>query len=164
MNPINIYTDGACLGNPGPGAYAYLIEYSHRIDASAQLSRDLTTNNKMELQAVISALESIKPFVREKAKVTLFSDSKYVVDGVNTYIATWLQNGWKTSTRKDVANMDQWKHLVALRSTFNHLTFEWVKGHASCHYNNICDAMAQKLLTTNSVVKSTHPDDSAYEN
>ena len=74
-----------------------------------------------------------------------------------------LQNGWKTSTRKDVANMDQWKHLVALRAKFTQLTFEWVKGHASCHYNNICDAMAQKLLPTSTANTSVIPNDSMYE-
>ena len=94
MSPIKIYTDGACSGNPGPGSYAYLIEYEHRIDASAQLARTVTTNNKMELQAVISALEAISEYVRDKAKITVYSDSKYVIDGLNTHvgIAEWVEN------------------------------------------------------------------------
>lgn len=163
MNPINIYTDGACSGNPGPGAYAYLIDYGHRIHASALRSNNNTTNNQMELQAVISALQEIKSYLHDKAQITVYSDSKYVIDGINQYLGVWLQNGWRTSTRKDVANMDLWKHLVSVKAPFTSVTFVWVKGHANCPYNNICDRMAQGLLTTTPQNPVTVHTDTAYE-
>jgi ribonuclease HI len=144
--PIQIYTDGACSGNPGLGAWSYLVEYDTCINARAAKHNGPTTNNRMELTAVTSALESIKPYVRANSSVEVFSDSKYVIEGINLYLAKWLQNNWITSTKKPVANQDLWKTLIAVKATFSTIKFTWVKGHASCHYNNICDAMAQKLV------------------
>lgn len=164
MNPINIYTDGACSGNPGPGAYAYLVEHEHRLTAIAVKSNGLTTNNQMELQAVIAALESIKPFLRERAVITLYSDSKYVIDGLNIYLGTWLQNGWRTSSKKEVSNIGQWQQLVAIKRTFTSIKFEWVRGHASSSYNKVCDAMAQSLLSIPSEASTQLSADSVYEN
>ncbi|MBC7412083.1 MAG: ribonuclease HI [Bacteroidia bacterium] len=130
---INIYTDGACSGNPGPGGYGIvMISGVHRKELSQGFVR--TTNNRMELMSVSVALEQIK---NAGATVTVCSDSKYVVEAFNkNWIAGWIKKNWK-----DVKNPDLWQRLIAL-CKLHSVTFVWVKGHASNVENNRCDQLA----------------------
>lgn len=130
---IEIYTDGAASGNPGPGGYGIVMKYKTQRKELAQGYR-LTTNNRMELLAVIVALESIK---KEKADVVVFSDSKYVVDSINLgWVFGWVKKGFK-----DKANPDLWKRFLNIHSQ-HRIKFIWVKGHASNIENNRCDELA----------------------
>ncbi len=132
-NLISIYTDGACSGNPGPGGYGIvMLSGVHRKELSAGYR--LTTNNRMELLAVIVALEKIKT---PKSFVIIYSDSKYVVEAVNSnWIQGWVKRGWK-----NVKNIDLWQRFIKIISEHN-VRFVWVKGHASNVENNRCDELA----------------------
>lgn len=136
MKQVKIYTDGACSGNPGPGGWGVILMYG---DRKKELSggEASTTNNRMELMAVISALEALK----EPCKVELYTDSKYVADAINLHwLESWIKRGWK---RKDgpVKNPDLWQRLIPLIE--RHIVkFIWVKGHADNPYNNRCDELA----------------------
>ena len=134
---VDVYTDGACSGNPGNGGWgAVLIYGEHQKQISG--GEHNTTNNQMELLACIKALEMLK----EPCEVDLYSDSAYVV---NTFLEGWLeewkQMGWRTKGKKDVKNIDLWKRLDEL-CTLHNVTFHKVKGHADNEYNNICDRLA----------------------
>ena len=131
---ITIYTDGACSGNPGKGGWAAILLYKgHRKDLSKGYR--LTTNNRMELMAVIEALKSIK---NKDIPVVVYSDSQYVVDSINKgYIYSWLNKNFK-----NVKNPDLWKELIYLIHSFKNIKFIWVKGHSTNALNKECDAMA----------------------
>lgn len=136
MKLVKIYTDGACSGNPGPGGWGAILMYS---DKKKELSggEASTTNNRMELIAVISALEALK----EPCRVELYTDSKYVADAINQgWLKSWIRRGWR---RKDgpVKNPDLWKKLLPLMEV-HMVEFIWVKGHAENPYNNRCDELA----------------------
>ena len=137
MKSVTIYTDGACSGNPGPGGWGAILKYG-RHEKELSGGEESTTNNRMELTAVISALELLK----EPCKVELYSDSRYVVDAVNLgWIKAWQAKGWKRSKNEGVKNPDLWERLLPLLEKHN-VSFIWVKGHAETEYNNRCDEMA----------------------
>ena len=137
MKSVTIYTDGACSGNPGPGGWGAILKYK---DVEKELSggERNTTNNRMELLGVIRALECLK----EPCAVELWSDSKYVVDGLSKgWAAGWRKRGWVKSDKKPALNPDLWGRLLDL-AEIHEVTCHWVKGHAENPYNNRCDALA----------------------
>lgn len=137
MAAYTLYTDGACSGNPGPGGWAYII--LHDTDTHKASGGEIaTTNNRMELIALIRGLESIP----KQESVTVFSDSRYIVDTIEQkWWQKWQANGWRTSARKPVANQDLWNKAIELIQ--NHqVKFNWVKGHAENKYNEECDVLA----------------------
>ena len=133
-----IYTDGSCLGNPGPGGWAAIMVWG---DHEKLLSggEDNTTNNRMELMAAIMALEALT----RPVDVTLTSDSSYLKDGITKWIMGWKKNGWKTAAKKPVANQDLWIRLDDAVGAHN-VTWAWVKGHAGHPMNERCDDMARQ--------------------
>lgn len=134
---VSIYTDGACSGNPGNGGYASILVYNGAEKIISGFEAE-TTNNRMELLAVIKGLEALKG----KCEVNVYSDSQYVVDAFNEgWINSWTKNGFKTSNNKEVKNVDLWKRLIELVS-MHEVTFIKVKGHADNEYNNRCDKLA----------------------
>lgn len=136
-----IYTDGACSGNPGAGGWAAILIHGNHTKRISGAEEE-TTNNRMELLAVINALSLLKI----KSKVLLYSDSAYVVNAFNQkWIATWLENGWRTSGRKPVQNKDLWLQLLSLTKKHS-VKFIKVKGHADNQYNNECDELARKAI------------------
>ena len=139
---INIYTDGACSGNPGPGGYGTILVYidDNGVKHEKELSEGykMVTNNQMELMAVITGLEALK----KACDVTIYSDSKYVVDAFNNkWIDGWIKKGWKTAGKSPVKNVDLWKRLLAAKEKHD-VEFIWVTGHAGHDYNERCDTLA----------------------
>lgn len=137
MKTVTIYTDGACSGNPGPGGWAAILKYK---DIERELSggEAMTTNNRMELTGVISALQALK----EPCIVELWSDSKYVVDALSKgWAMGWRKRGWIRSDKKPAQNVDLWQALLELTQQ-HEMHYHWVKGHAENPYNNRCDALA----------------------
>lgn len=137
MKKVEIYTDGACKGNPGPGGYGCVLLYrQHRLELSGGFRQ--TTNNRMEILAVIKALEVLK----EPCEIDLYSDSRYVVDAVNqNWLKNWQRNGWRKSDKSDVLNRDLWERLSRLMPK-HQIHFHWIKGHASNPCNDHCDQLA----------------------
>ena len=136
MKKVTIYTDGACSGNPGPGGWGAILMYGKK-EKELSGGEPSTTNNRMELTSVISALEALK----EPCEVKLYTDSQYVANAVNLgWLETWRNKGWKRKGG-EVKNPDLWMKLVPLLETHK-VTFEWVKGHADNEYNNRCDELA----------------------
>lgn len=134
---VEIYTDGACLGNPGRGGWgAILIYKEHRKEISG--SEAETTNNRMELRAVIEALRLLK----KPAQAKIYTDSKYVMDGITKWIFNWKKNGWKSADKKPVKNVDLWQELET-ETTKHQLSWIWVKGHNGNHFNEIADQLAR---------------------
>ena len=133
---VTIYTDGACKGNPGPGGWGALLIFRDR-ERELFGGEPATTNNRMEMTAVIRALESLK----RACDVDLYTDSQYVRNGIKSWIHGWKKNGWKTSDRKPVKNEDLWRELDALASRHN-IRWHWVKGHAENPGNLRADALA----------------------
>ena len=150
---IHIYTDGGCSGNPGPGGWAYVI-IGDRGEGGAEPAilaekwgaEKATTNNRMELQAVIAALEAL-PIDAKSEKVAVYTDSQYVQKGISLWINDWKRKGWKTSDKKPVKNQDLWQRLDALAAGFS-LSWVWVKGHAGNKYNEMCDVMTGKAIVS----------------
>ena len=137
MKTVTLYTDGACSGNPGPGGWGAILEYG---GAEKELSggEDSTTNNRMELTAVIRGLEALK----EPCTVELYSDSKYVIDALQKGLAKgWRARGWIKSDKKPALNPDLWQRLLELTQT-HQVHCHWVKGHADNPKNNRCDQLA----------------------
>lgn len=142
MEEIIIYTDGGCSGNPGPGGWGVVVEADGIVK---QLSggEKLTTNNRMELTAAISALSIIKNTPKfENRKITVNIDSQYVKNGITTWIKGWKMKGWKTADKKPVKNQDLWIKLDELNSSLT-VDWVWVKGHAGVEYNEICDQLCK---------------------
>ena len=135
---IKIYTDGACKGNPGPGGWGALIIYATE-EKEIYGGENLTTNNRMELKAVIMALREIDP----GKDITIFTDSSYVQKGISEWIFKWKQNGWRSSNRKPVKNKDLWVDLDDISSKFT-IKWEWVKGHSGDPGNERADYLANK--------------------
>lgn len=144
MKNLLVYTDGACRGNPGIGAYGFVILTDNTPIQQTNVYPQ-TTNNRMELEAVINALTFISKKKISFTTITLHSDSKYVIQGVTNWIINWKKNNWKTSAKKDVKNQDLWQQLDTLN---NELPIEWiwVKGHANNPYNNLCDQIANEAI------------------
>ena len=137
MKKVTIYTDGACRGNPGRGGWGAVLLYGKAIKEMSGGSAE-TTNNRMELVAVIEALRVLK----EPCEVELHSDSKYVVDAVTKgWVDAWRARGWKKADNKPALNVDLWEELLALLAVHK-VTFHWVKGHDGDEYNERCDRLA----------------------
>ncbi len=137
MKQVTIYTDGACSGNPGPGGWAAILIYQGREKELSGGERQ-TTNNRMEMTAVISALEALK----EPCEVELWSDSRYVVDALEKgWAESWQKKGWKRSNKEPALNPDLWEKLLSLTKQ-HRLHCRWVQGHADNSYNNRCDELA----------------------
>jgi ribonuclease HI len=146
---LKIYTDGGCSGNPGPGGWAYVIVtetfQGEKIAAQEQGGEKNTTNNRMELTAVISALRALKKSDDVPRKATVYTDSQYVQKGITEWISNWKRNAWRTSDKKPVKNQDLWMELDSLAGEFS-LVWEWVRGHAGIEYNELCDRMTQEAI------------------
>ena len=142
MKTVNIYTDGACRGNPGIGGWGVYIEYGETIK-ELYGGDELTTNNKMELTAAIKGLEALNT----KCQVNLITDSKYVMDGINGWINGWKKNNWKNSQKKDVKNKDLWIQLDKLNS-YHDVKWSWVKGHSGHFQNEKADQLANRGIDT----------------
>ena len=137
MKTVTLYTDGACSGNPGPGGWGAILEY---MGTEKELSggEESTTNNRMELTAVIEGLQALK----EPCIVELYSDSKYVIDGLSKgWAVSWRKNGWKKADKKPALNPDLWEQLLNLVAK-HEVRYHWVKGHAENPKNNRCDELA----------------------
>ena len=139
---VDAYTDGACSGNPGPGGWGALLRIGER-ERELSGAEPATTNNRMELMAAISALETLK----RPCKVRLYTDSTYVRDGVTKWIHGWKKNGWKTSDKKPVKNVDLWQRLDAARVP-HQVEWIWVKGHSGHAENDRVDALARQAIAT----------------
>lgn len=140
---VTIYTDGACLGNPGPGGYGAVLIHGDRTKEISEGFPD-TTNNRMELLGVIAALELLKT----PCRVTIFTDSQYISKAINQgWLEKWRKNGWKTSSRTDVKNKDLWQALLDMLRK-HRVSFEWVKGHSGDYYNERCDTLAREAAET----------------
>jgi len=140
INKVIIYTDGACSGNPGYGGWgAYLIYENNKKKISG--SEINTTNNRMELMAAIAALEILD----RSSEITIFTDSKYVMNGIQTWLSAWKINNWKTSSKKPVKNGDLWKRLDALCQQ-HEVDWKWVKGHAGNIGNERVDELARRAM------------------
>jgi len=134
-----IYTDGACLGNPGPGGWGAIIISKNDSKKIIKGGTKNTTNNRMELMAVIEALDEIK----ENCKIKIFTDSKYVINGIESWIENWKKNNWVTSNKKKVKNVDLWTKLDNVR-VGKIISWEWVKGHSGIELNEEVDILAKK--------------------
>ncbi|MES1943681.1 ribonuclease H [Salinisphaera sp. PC39] len=138
VSEVVIHTDGACRGNPGPGGWGALLEYKGR-RRELHGGEPHTTNNRMELMAAIRALETLS----RPCRVILYTDSNYVRDGIDGWLAKWKRNGWKTAARKPVKNADLWRRLDEAAQR-HEIEWHWVKGHAGNHGNEAADALANK--------------------
>jgi ribonuclease HI len=141
LKRIEIYTDGACSGNPGPGGWGAILRFN---DKERELSggSSQTTNNQMELQAAIEALKALK----EPCVVDLYTDSQYLRQGITQWIHGWKRNGWKTADKKPVKNQPLWLELDQLVHT-HQITWHWLKGHAGHPENERCDELARMEIT-----------------
>ena len=140
---IKIYTDGSCLSNPGNGGWAAIININGKIKKISGNEKN-TTNNRMELMAPINALKNIN----SKDPIEIFTDSKYVKNGITEWINTWVLNNWKTSKKEDVKNKDLWLELHKLNQSFS-VKWNWVKAHAGDPLNEEVDMLAKKAANLN---------------
>ena len=138
MKDVIIFTDGACRGNPGPGGWGALIKFD-TVQKEIFGGQNSTTNNQMELFAAIEGLSTLK----EPCNVELFTDSKYVMDGITQWIQNWKKNNWKTAAKKEVKNKDLWQKLDQLM-TYHQVKWRWVKGHSGDPGNEVADLLANK--------------------
>lgn len=147
MKKVVIHSDGGCHGNPGPGGWAAVLTYGkHQREICG--GSPATTNNRMELQAAIEALRSLK----EPCEIDFHTDSQYVRNGIREWIAGWKRNGWRTSAKQPVKNADLWRELDAATSR-HHIHWHWVKGHAGDVGNERCDQLANEAIAN---IKATH--------
>jgi len=138
MKQVDIFTDGACRGNPGPGGWGVLMRYNGQEKKIHGGEKD-TTNNRMELMAAIMALETLK----KPCLVNLTTDSKYVIDGITSWMVDWKKRGWKTAAKKPVKNVDLWKRLDnAVKE--HEIQWHWVRGHTGHEENEMADTLANK--------------------
>ena len=137
MKHVDLFTDGACSGNPGPGGWGVILRYGEN-EKELNGGAPATTNNRMELQAVIEGLSALKG----RCRVTIHTDSKYVMDGVMKYLVNWKIKGWKTADKKEVKNIDLWQTLDALLP-LHQIDWVWVKGHSGHAENERADALAR---------------------
>jgi ribonuclease HI len=140
LSKIEIHTDGACRGNPGPGGWGAYLRYNN-IEKQIYGKENNTTNNRMELTAVINALKLLK----KPCYIELFTDSMYVHDGITRWVKNWQKNGWKTANKKTVKNVELWQELVK-QATIHKIEWKWVKGHNGNHGNEIADMLANKAI------------------
>ncbi len=137
---VKIFTDGACSGNPGPGAYCAIIKYKNHEKVITGYEKS-TTNNRMELMAVISALKSIK----RPCRIKVFTDSQYVAKGMTQWIFNWIKNNWKNSKKEDIQNKDLWQELYKLSQKHN-IEWFWIEGHNGVPENERCDTIARNII------------------
>jgi ribonuclease HI len=137
MKQVSIYSDGSSLGNPGPGGWGTILKYK---DTTKEISGGdpYTTNNQMELKGAIEGIKLLK----EPCEITLISDSKYVVQGINEWLKNWIKNNWKTASKKPVKNVELWQEYVKI-SQIHKINAIWVKGHAGHIENEKCDQLAR---------------------
>lgn len=143
MKQVSIYADGACSKNPGPGGWGVILIYGDKVKKMSGFQED-STNNIMEMTAVIEGMKALK----ERCEVNIFTDSKYVVDSVTEWLPNWKKNGWITSSRKPVKNIDLWKEIVEL-SGHHKVNWHWIKGHDGNEYNEECDKLAKEQIAEN---------------
>ena len=142
---VTIYTDGACIGNPGPGGWAAII-LTENSKKEIFGGENLTTNNRMDLTATIKSLEYCEKLIKKKSlikQIAIYTDSSYVKEGITVWINNWEKNNWKTSDKKNVKNVDLWKKLKTLTES-NEITWNWVKGHSKNPMNELADKLAKK--------------------
>ncbi len=139
-NKVIIHTDGACSGNPGPGGWGVVLQYNSHLKKLKGGERE-TTNNRMELTATIKALNELK----HSCNVELYTDSKYVKDGLNKWLDNWKKNGWKTANKKPVKNADLWRELDKAVKRHN-INWHWVKGHDGNEMNELADKLANEAM------------------
>jgi ribonuclease HI len=142
--PVEIYTDGACRGNPGPGGWAALLRYGER-EKTLSGAEAYTTNNRMELLAAISALEALKRPVH----AVVHTDSQYVKNGITQWLPAWKRGGWRTADRKPVKNAELWRRLEAAAAP-HRLEWRWIRGHAGHPENERVDALANEAIDRSS--------------
>ncbi len=147
---LAIYTDGGCSGNPGPGGWGFvLVGYSADPGSSSTIGsggEKMTTNNRMELTAVIEALRLVRSTAALSGRpLAVYTDSQYVQKGISEWIHGWKRNGWRTAAKDPVKNRDLWEQLDNLTALFS-LRWVWVKGHAGVEYNEICDQLTQQEI------------------
>lgn len=140
QDTVEIFTDGACRGNPGPGGWGAILRYKGKEKALSG-AEAATTNNRMELMAAIAALESLT----RPCKVVLTTDSQYLRKGISEWIAAWKARGWKTASRKPVKNVDLWQRLEAAAAP-HQIKWHWVKGHSGHRENELCDQLANQAI------------------
>jgi len=140
MSRVDIFTDGACSGNPGPGGWGAILRHD-ATEKEISGGEAATTNNRMELMAVIRALEALK----KPSPVTIHTDSRYVMDGATKWLARWKANGWKTADKKPVKNEDLWRELEAAAQRHD-VQWRWVKGHSDHVENARADALARASI------------------
>ena len=141
---IKVFTDGACSGNPGIGGWGVVILINDSDPIFLKGGEIQTTNNRMELTATIKALK----YFKEHQLITLITDSKYVKDGIESWIANWKKNGWRTTSKKPVKNKELWVELDSQIAKHN-ITWNWVKGHAGDRYNEEADFLARRFIEEN---------------
>jgi ribonuclease HI len=142
-NIVEIFTDGACSGNPGPGGYGILLRYEKKVKEIAGYCPN-TTNNRMELTAVIEGLKTLT----RPSRVRIVTDSKYVYQGITTWINGWLKKNWLNSQKKPVLNRDLWEELLAV-SKPHQIEWQWIKGHSQHPENERCDMLARHAIREN---------------
>ena len=143
---VEIYTDGSCLGNPGSGGWAAILLYKeHRKEISGNELN--TTNNRMEMRAVIEALKNLK---KPNEEILIYTDSKYVMDGITKWIFGWKKNGWKSADKKPVKNLELWQELD-LQVSRHQIKWKWVKGHSGNHFNEAVDELAKRAAALNPI-------------
>jgi ribonuclease HI len=140
LKKVTVYTDGACSGNPGPGGWGALLIYGNDQKTLAGGEKD-TTNNRMELMAAISSLEALK----RRCRVDLYTDSRYLMDGITRWMAGWKKNRWQTSARKPVKNQDLWQRLDAA-AVVHEVHWNWVRGHSGNAMNERADQLAREAI------------------
>lgn len=140
MKAVEVFTDGACLGNPGPGGWGAILRYQTTEKEISGYSPD-TTNNRMELTAVVEALNALK----ETCRVTVYTDSRYLRDGITRWIQRWKRNGWKTAAKTAVKNQDLWEALDRICQK-HQIEWRWVKGHAGHRENERADELAREAI------------------
>ena len=145
MKEIEIYTDGGCHGNPGPGGWAFVMQFDGET-ITRNGHEAATTNNRMELRAVIEALKLVRTKVGGRSRpVSVFTDSQYVRGGVTEWIKRWVANGWKTSAGKPVKNQELWRELQRETEGLD-VSWHWVRGHAGNSRNELCDSLVQSAI------------------
>ncbi len=138
MKKVDIYTDGSCLGNPGAGGWCSILRYKGK-EKVLRGGKPNTTNNEMELTAVVEALKALK----EPCEVNLYSDSSYVLKGISEWLENWAKNNWKNASNKEIANKELWQNLYQLLKTHKVKT-HWIKGHSGHPENQRCDMIARQ--------------------
>ncbi len=148
-NAFALYTDGACRGNPGPGSYAFMIQNNEgEVLKEGAIAEEHTTNNKMEMKAIIAGLDDLANEVGPMNEIYIYTDSKYVVNGMKSWIHNWKKRGWKKADNKVPENVELWKQLDSL-SQICHVHFNWIKGHAGHPQNEHVDKLANIVLDEN---------------